>query len=349
MAAHNSRCQMLWEKTRHNGARLLRIFGDSPAVTLPEQIAGFPLTELGNYCFAQTAHLPLEGYFIENDGQTGVLSDILQANKSVGVNVNITNYKSAELAGSYITSVKLPDSLVKIGDYAFYNCKNLSHIEFGSRLNNVGSDAFMNCHKLCSLDIRCSANAKSGLRRILAQIPWDVEVSYIGRAADQTEAVIFYPEYDETYDEIAPAHIFGRSITGEGFRARQCFKDGAVDYAQYDAVFQKASAEESQQAMCHLALCRLRYPVGLSEEKKAQYRDFIRLHGGMLASRLVAEKQLDALFDLFSQKLLSEADAQRAVVSASETGWSEGCVSMMRWKQSYYQVSVQKRYEFDDF
>ena len=52
-----------------------------------------------------------------------------------------------------------------------------------------------------------------------------------------------YPEYTESYDEIAPAHIFGRNITGEGFRARQQFQDGIVQFAGYDAIYPKVIAE----------------------------------------------------------------------------------------------------------
>lgn len=352
--------RIFWEKTAQGGARVLRIFGESQAVTLPAQIAGCPLTELGNYCFAQNARIPSGGYFIEEIGQSSGVPSKRHSIEETGTNalahpenkqLDITN-TIAELSGSFISSVHLPDTLVKIGDYAFYNCRNLSLLEFGSCLDIIGSDAFMNCHKLHNLHIQCAPAAKSGLRRILAQIPWDAEVSFFektgsGKAA--AKAAVFYPEYYETYDEIAPAHIFGRRITGEGFRARQCFKDGAVDFTQYDSIFQRACAEESEQTMCRLALDRLRYPVDLAEEKKAQYQDYIRSHAKTLCERLVAEKQLDALSDLFVQKLLLPEDAQYAVLLAADAGWTEGSAGMMRWKQAYYQKPPRSRYKFEDF
>lgn len=68
-----------------------------------------------------------------------------------------------------------------------------------------------------------------------------MEVTFQGKTG---QTAVFYPEYYENYDEIAPAHIFGRSIEGEGFRARQCFKEGVPDLSQYDTIFPKACAEE---------------------------------------------------------------------------------------------------------
>lgn len=357
MTTRNDHYRVFWQKTAQEGARLLRIFGGTQEVILPTHIAGYPLTELGDYCFAQKTHLPSEGnYFINVIHPAGDHASPGNPENTGHLIINNADDIMAEAAGSFITYVSLPDTLIKVGDYAFYDCRELSRIEFGSRLNAIGSDAFMNCHKLGSLHIRCGATAKSGLRRILAQIPWDVEVSFLAVSASGctcTEAAVFYPEYYESYDEIAPAHIFGRKITGEGFRARQCFKDGAVDHMQYDTVFQKAcageSAGESIETMCHLALCRLRYPIGLAGEMKAQYECYIRAHGKMLCRQLIAEKQLDALSDLFSQRLLPAEDAQHAILYAAEAGWTEGSASMMRWKQTYYQAPVRSRYGFEDF
>ncbi len=46
-----------------------------------------------------------------------------------------------------------------------------------------------------------------------------------------------YPEYYESYDELGPAHIFELNLTGEGFRARQCFKEGVILLNAYDEIF----------------------------------------------------------------------------------------------------------------
>lgn len=326
----NQNSQVSWELASADGARILKVDGTSPAVTLPPQLAGHPVTELGDYCFADA------GRHQEQHGQSPFTL-------------------SAKLCGSYIESVSLPDTLLKIGNYAFYNCRNLSQLEFGSSLEAIGSDAFMNCHNLHRLSVRCLPSGRSGLRQILRQIPWDVEVSFLGNAprngawrGGQAEAVIFYPEYYEAYDEIAPAHIFGCKIVGGGFRARQCFQDGAVDFAQYDTVFQKACAEESEQTLCRLTLCRLRYPVSLALGARQLYEDYIRAHGKTLCKQLIGARQLDTLLFLIKERLFSLQDMQLAITLAAQAGWGEGSASLLRAKQLYCQAGTPK-YEFEDF
>ncbi len=68
--------------------------------------------------------------------------------------------------------------------------------------------------------------------------------------------------------KIAPAHIFGRNITGEGFRARQQFQDGIVQFAGYDAIYPKVIAEESPLTIAKMAYLRLQTPIGVQEDAR---------------------------------------------------------------------------------
>lgn len=325
-------CRILWNHTPQQTARILRIYGCTPSVTIPDFINEYPVTELGSYCFAKDCRLPkqYDTYDSSDDRSCAI----------------------TELCGNYIESVFLPDSLVKINDYSFYNCRNLKQISFGQNLAAIGSDVFMNCSQLHQLYVRCSTSDKTGLRQILAQIFWDAEVSFCSdRLYDSgcIEASIFYPEYYETYDEITPAHVFGRQIVGEGFRARQAFKDGMIDFTQYDEIFKKACAEESVQTMCRILLCRLRYPVGLTQDKQSQYENYIRTHSQMLSQWLAKNRQLELLWFLIQKKLLQLSDIQSAAESAAQSGWSEGCASLMHWAGQYRHTGQKTRYRFDDF
>lgn len=317
-----------WEKTKYNGARIIRMFGNLPTVVVPPQISGYPVTEIGSYCFSKTSRLP-EHYLT------------LAATQSAA---------SRELCGSYIESVDLPDSVTILGDYAFYDCRNLSKIVFGKNLHTVGSDAFMNCQHLNRLQIRGKAGDTTGLRRILGQIFWNVEVSFLAfQQQHLPEAVVFYPEFQEAYDEIAPAHIFGRKIIGEGFRARQSFQNDVIDFFQYDQIFEKACAEEPVLPMCHLAFCRLCYPYSLADSKKSQYESYIRAHGKPFCRQMILEKKLDVLSFLFRTKLVLENDIPQILAFAAQAGWSEGAASLLRWKSANYPAKSQPKYDFEDF
>lgn len=331
MNAQTPNYHIFWEKTDDQNARILRVFSDLPIAVIPAQIAGCPVTELGNYCFAPECRIP-DNYLTAD---TGAPATAVTA-----------------LCGNYLESVQLPDSLEMIGDYAFYNCRNLSDITLSSRLHAIGSDAFMNCHKLHQIFLKCTPVEKTSLRQILAQISWDIEVSFLGKddtGLSQKEAAVFYPEYYEAYDEIAPAHIFGRKIIGEGFRARQCFSNDTIDFPQYDRIFQKACVEESQQTLCRLAFDRLRYPYQLSDADKIQYAGHILAHGKVLCRQLIHGKQLEDLLFLFQEKLLTPQNICYALTLAAQSGWSEGSAGILRWKQLFSEPLPHARYEFEDF
>ena len=106
---------------------------------------------------------------------------------------------------------------------------------------------------------------------------------------------LFYPEYEEYHDEIGPAHIFAMSIRGEGFRARQCFREGLVSLRDYDEIFEQACAEESAETLCRLAGSRLAYPVDLEEIPEQRYREYLQEHQEVLAAVLVEEQEIETL------------------------------------------------------
>lgn len=158
--------------------------------------------------------------------------------------------------------------------FVFISVAPLTGLVVGKGLTGIGSDAFMNCRSLKNITICGGVAEPSGLKQILAQRSLETEVSFVSEHG--TDAVILYPEYSETYDEIGPAHIFELTIEGEGFRARQCFREGIVDIVQYDGIFLQACAKESVKTLCRMAWLRLYYPAGLRRDQKRIYEDYER-------------------------------------------------------------------------
>lgn len=314
-----------WECARDGGVRLLRAFGQTPEVCIPDIIENRPVTEIGDYCFAQKACLPDTCEMTRECGEDDV----------------------RELAGDYLTAVVLPDSVEKIGSFAFYNCTSLAALKFGRRMEEPGGDAFMNCRSLHRLTVRCGAQERSGVRQFLSRISADLEVTFEGQ--DGPEAVLLFPEYYESYDEIAPAHLFGRNIEGEGFRARQCFRDGVCDFARYDAVFRKACDEEREKTLCAMAMNRLRWPAGLGETAKRQYENYVAEHASDIARQAVLRRDAAPVSFLCESGLLDRAGITAAIACASETEWAEGTAHLLRLKERYYpQKSVRERYRLPD-
>ena len=70
----------------------------------------------------------------------------------------VTKIANGAFKNSYVATVKIPDSVTVIGEYAFYNCIYLHKITFGSSVYNIGRYAFANCDKMEQLVIPSSVH-----------------------------------------------------------------------------------------------------------------------------------------------------------------------------------------------
>lgn len=158
---------VFWEKTKTRGARLLRVFGENPVVVLPEYIGEYPVTEIGDYCFAKTSRL-----------RTEYQTTVLCLQETGGWQETAGSNPQKEIAGEFLEEIYLSENLQKIGNMAFYNCTGLRKMVIGRQMNQVGSDAFMNCRNFHRLTVACGVAEKSGIRQILSQISAEMEVTF---------------------------------------------------------------------------------------------------------------------------------------------------------------------------
>ena len=134
----------LWQECP-GGARLLKVYGDTPCPALPERIGGLPLREIGPYCFA------------EKPVPAGTLT--LPAGMDAA--------QLHAICGNFVESVTLPDSVHLLDRAAFYNCRSLHRVELGAGIDALGSDLFTNCRALACLAVRAEPDATTGLRKLL--------------------------------------------------------------------------------------------------------------------------------------------------------------------------------------
>lgn len=315
----NSSLGILWQACP-GGARILRVFGDSPCPALPVQIEGFPVVEIGPYCFAQNQRSqPADARFWSVDGRGPAAYP-------------------HPIAGDFVQGVTLPAGVRALHNAAFYNCRKLEWLCAGSALESVGSDLFTNCRALDRFILDAAPDAPTGLKKLVAAVSADIGAVFAPGGAVQ--AKVFYPEYFEFLDENTPAHIFNHSIEGEGYRMRQCFTPGgAVDYAAFDASFAQACVGESEDKLCRLALGRLVQPFGLGDDARADYELYLTAHPGAAFRRAIDDRD-EAALRLLVGLSLPTADA---AVYCARVGWSAGAAVLLgRAKRA------KKTYDFDD-
>lgn len=297
----------VWESCP-GGARLLRLLGDTPCPAIPDTIAGLPLVEIGPYCFADR---PAAG------GQRWGGAD------------------EHPITGAFLEEVSLPDSVRTLHSAAFYNCRRLRRLIFGPALGALGSDLFTNCRALAVLAVRAAPGEATGLKKLLGAVSADIGAEFLGGAG----ARLFYPEYFEFLDENTPAHIFNHSIEGEGYRLRQCFAGGAVDYTAYDGAFPQACVGEPPAKLCRLALGRLEKPYALEPAARSGYEAYLRDQAGAAFALALGERDAAAL-RLLVELGLPTADA---AARCARLGWSEGAAILLGGAHR----AAKKRYDFD--
>lgn len=324
------------------GLTLYRVFAKSkeasvPACVLEKNSAGSEeknaqsengennkINKIAPYCFAKNLHLP---------------DDMQKEYDKIDIDESIYH----EFSGEFVNSIKLPESVTDIGNNAFYNCRDLMDVTIGKYIKEVGSDVFMNCRSLKRIYIESDISDMTGLKQMLSRISSEIEVIY--RKEEKIIAKVLYPEYSEVYDEIAPAHIFGRNIIGEGFRARQCFVGGKADMNQYDAIFPKASAEESVTVAGKIALYRLMYPFMLAGLSKDMYMEYLKSNKNEIADICIKDKNIDGLKFMLDNFGSDRDMVENAIINADEEDFLEAAALILKYRQTKADIR-KSRYAF---
>jgi hypothetical protein len=342
------------------GARLVRVYGDTPCVTLPEALpaadgAPLPLCELGDYCFAETPRgLPEaeallrcavdeQGRPLPVFGQASDLSDAVAA-------------PLHPIAGRFLEELTLPDALRVIGSCAFYNCRTLRRLCVGAQPLTAGSDLFLNAFALHEFTLRAAPDVPTGLFALLARITSAVRVVFLPEGEAAPRAALWYPEYWEDYEE-TPAHILLHTFSGQGYHYRQCFLNNVVLWGEYDAVFAQGHDADDPATMARLCFDRLRHPYCLGDAAAEQYRAFLAQSGrngaqnALLVLRAaLAAQDIDAVRALLALDVMDESALTAGAAQAAKAEQPEAAALLTaaaHQRHADAQRAAKARYSFD--
>ena len=85
--------------------------------------------------------------------ENNILTKYTGSEPEVIIPEGVTVIGSGAFAGSGITCVTMPDSVVKIDKEAFEKCTKLKTVEFSKNLEEIGYEAFARCKGLKALDL----------------------------------------------------------------------------------------------------------------------------------------------------------------------------------------------------
>lgn len=346
-------------------ARLVRVYGTAPCVALPGTLpapegGSLALTELGDYCFSEKPRsLPapdaLCRYAVGADGAVRLtrafgLAVGQKPARRYDFDLDAPAEDEPELhpvCGSFLEEVTLPDSVQVIGSCAFYNCRRLRRLSVGAGDLTVGSDVFLNCFALADLLVRAAPEEKTGLFALVNNITEAVRALFWLPGEARPRAGLWYPAYWEDVEE-SPAHILLHTFSGQGYHYRQCFLDGKILSAEYDAIFPDGHAAEDQGVAAMLCFDRLRWPWNLTEKAKAPYREFLAAHTGLVLQRLLKAQDTDSIKDLLALDVLDAAAfAEGAALAAKADNAAAAALLADAEHKKRGSAPKKRRYDFD--
>lgn len=190
----------------------------------------------------------------------------------------VTELGDRALARTDINEVYLPKTLRRIGRYAFYNCEKLHILHFYADTREVGGGIFNGCRKIREMYIHLGEDEKSALRDFVTEIMDRVLVHCLvpdGQGGEKEISRVVFPEFYDESIENSPARNLSFSIHGSGQKYRYCIMDKKIQYDRYDKVFFYEAIEESVGDAAEIAINRLMFPHGLTENSREKYEQYL--------------------------------------------------------------------------
>lgn len=309
MLSHRHWLDLNWMETGINmeyicakgktGVCILRCFGYDEWIEIPEEIAGCAVTELGSYLFAEirrSRECQSEDKLFRArlEDEAGRKWTWEECQKDLLFQDNLEEGTPA-VRGNRLRAVSLPETLKKIGAYAFYHCENLEKVSLFCTVSDLGAGLFTGCYGIKNVDIWMVPGEKSCLKEVLAELHQTLWIN-IGDKEGKVFARLIFPEYFEESIENTPARILTQEMHGCGHRYRNAFSGTDFQYHVYDKLFPHIQVQENAALVTELALGRLMFPVQLHEERKKIYEEYVRLHGREVVQAAVKTEDMSILY-----------------------------------------------------
>lgn len=285
----------LYEKTIQ-GIRILRCYGTSSSVEIPETIEGEPVTELASYAFAREPEQELD-----YDGSLPCV------------------------CGMELEELYLPGTIKRLGRYVFYNCLKFQKLSCHDSISYIGAGAFTGCEALSELIIRERGKNQSCMREILSDLKQTVQVRVYQKEGCYE---LIYPEFYEEAVENTPARIISTATHGMGIQYRNTFQNDRVVWKEYDKVFEAGKYNMDLITSLRLCISRLMFPVELETSRKEEYRRFLGEHLKKAAAYFLEQGEMKKL-KWMAESFADSQEELKLMLAAADEQKNGAAVSML--------------------
>lgn len=297
-----------------NSIKILACRSLDTQVEIPETIQGLPVTELAPYAFSERRAWEEEGQWTRD----------LHGSDDLPL-----------LCGTRLREIILHKGIEKIGNYAFYNCYELTKLTCSSTIRDLGSGLFTGCGNLGEITITIDPSQKSCLKEILSELRQTLTVHYL---SPKGEARLLFPEFYEESVENTPARLLFTETHGCGHRYRYCFEGTHFLFQEYDSVFPYMKAQESGEQAVKLALGRLRYPVELMEGARKDYYQYVEEHWEQAGSLVLGSRSGAELLWLLQTFSVTEEQTGLLIDLAGKQENPEALSCLMNYKHEHFKT-----------
>ena len=301
---------------------LLRAESGDECAALPETLFSLPVTELYDHALAPEA--------ASIDGEEVLLT---------------CGAAPEEYDNRDLKELSLPKTLRKVGDYAFFNCRNLSTLNLYDSVVSWGGGVLMNCRELHRFRLkRLGEQQGESLAYLVGELPNELHVTI--EEADGSHYRLLFPDFIELYEENCPAHHFDYNIYGAGHPYHFVFREHTLSLANYDELFPAMlRVEHDPAAALRLAWWRIRTPYALTEKARATYLDYLAAHEEAALALPLTERDSEGLSLLLSCLTLTRDSLSSALAIAREQQFTEASALLLEAQHRLCGTGMNKTFD----
>lgn len=247
-----------------------------------------------------------------------------------------------------LTEISLPDSVECIRAFAFYFCTDLHRLILTDSVTDYYDGAIRTSSNISEIDVTLSEEHTELVHRIVEDSDRRMRVTFTFTDNGPDRMRLVFPAYNSNSIADPRAQTFHIRIEGSGFSYRECLRQDGLRIKEYDSLFRKAVADDTDLAI-DVAIARLMYPSRLGEADAAAYRAHLEQYIMRTVELAFLPENEDWADVLLDERLLNEGALDYALQKASELKATALVSRLMDYRHTALAAPKQQSLSLDDW